>query len=90
MKLFRVKKTCCYGQPSCKLSSDHTEGYHNHLLQLYLNKTRLSSAKLTSLDEVVPLLMSDIIIKNNSGPRTVPWGTTTRKLDCLCLCHLVF
>ena len=38
MKLFRVKKTCCYEQPSCKLSSDHTEGYHNHLLQLYLNK----------------------------------------------------
>ena len=34
-----------------------------------------SSAKLTSLDEVVPLLMSDIIIKNNSGTRTVPWGT---------------
>ena len=26
------------------------------------------------LDEVVPLLMSDIIIKNNSGPRTVLWG----------------
>ena len=24
---------------------------------------------------MVPLLMSDIIIKNNSGPRTVPWGT---------------
>ena len=28
-----------------------------------------------SLDEVVPLLMSDIIIKNNSGPRTAPLGT---------------
>ena len=24
---------------------------------------------------MVPLLMSDIIIRNNSGPRTVPWGT---------------
>ena len=38
MKLFRVRKTCCYEQPSGKLSSDHTEGYHNYLLQLYLNK----------------------------------------------------
>ena len=41
MKLFRVKKTCCYEQaeqPSCKLSSDHTEGYYNYLLRLYLNK----------------------------------------------------
>ena len=27
------------------------------------------------LDEVVPLLMSDTIIKNNSGSRTVPGGT---------------
>ena len=74
---FQSKKTCCYEQPSCKLSSDHTEGYHNHLLQL------------TSLDEVVPLLMSDIIIKNNSGPRTVPWEHHS-KLDCLCLYRLVF
>ena len=35
----------------------------------------ISSANLTNLDEVVPLLMSDIIIKNNSGPMNVPWVT---------------
>ena len=28
-----------------------------------------------SLDEVVPLLMSDLIINNNNAHRTVPWGT---------------
>ena len=28
-----------------------------------------------TLDEVISLLMSDIIIKKSSGPRTVPWGT---------------
>ena len=27
---------------------------------------------------MVPLLISDIIIKNNCGPRTVPWGKTTQ------------
>ena len=31
-----------------------------------------------SFDEAVPLLMSDIIIKNSSGPRTVPCGTPVK------------
>ena len=32
-----------------------------------------------SFDEEVSLLMLDIIIKNSSGPRTVPCGTTPIK-----------
>ena len=36
---------------------------------------RLSSAKLISLEFAMPLSISDIEIKNNSGPSTVPSGT---------------
>ena len=28
-----------------------------------------------TLDDMISLLMSDIIIKQSSGTRTVPWGT---------------
>ena len=40
--------------------------------------TLVSSVKLMSLDEMVPLLISDIIIKNSSGPSTMSWVTTPK------------
>ena len=35
-------------------------------------------SELMTLDEMISLLMLDIIIRKNSGPRTVPWGTPLR------------
>ena len=61
---------------SCRLSQSVTSPTPEYSLVL--------SAKLTSLDADTSLSISEIIIKNRRGPKTVPCGTPLNTGWCCC------
>ena len=65
--LFDDAKSYTTLKSSCKISQSVTSPTLDYSL--------VSSAKLTSLDADTSLPISEIIIKNRRGPKTVPCGT---------------